>query len=64
MRDIFRDAAKGPAIQKRSAWDQVGSDGQDMINGIKDKFGLARVMLVTEQGYFDTGRYYGNKKKG
>ena len=57
MTNCWRDAAKGKtAIQKREAWDDFDGGVKKLVSAVKDRYGLARVMLVTQQGYFDTGR--------
>ncbi len=64
MSNCWRDGVKGrPAIQKREAWDQLDDGTHKLVSAIKERYGLTRVMLVTPQGYFDTGRYYDNKDK-
>jgi hypothetical protein len=69
----WRDAAKGrSAIQKREAWDMTPQDGKDFINAVIEVFGkkddkpsmVSRIMMVTQKGFYDTGRYYdGNTNK-
>jgi len=64
MTNCWRDAVKGKtAIQKREAWDQLDDGAHKLVSAVKERYGLARVMLVTPKGYFDTWRYDGNKDK-
>jgi hypothetical protein len=72
MSNCWRDGVKGrPAIQKREAWDTTPQDGKDFINAVIEVFGKkdgkpsigSRIMMVTQKGFYDTGRYYDNKDK-
>jgi hypothetical protein len=48
---------KWKAIQKRQAWESLGENGQAFVNEVKKRFGISRIKIITQDGYYDSDRY-------
>ena len=51
------------AMQKRQAWTAMGENGQAFVNGVIERFGISRIIIIKGNEHYDSSRYVGGTGK-